>query len=179
MPSYTKTVWEDYPSTETPITASNLNKIEDAIDYLFVNGTGGGGESLPVGSEIEFDGSVSNIPAGWEQVEYPTVLYNNSTGSTSSITLNDSYTNYKFIEIWGISNNRYCFGKLDTSMSNSISFSAFRTTSSTPVTLYTTNCSFSNNTVTITGGSIAFSSSDIAGTSSTNEVSIIKVIGYK
>lgn len=69
MPSYTKTVWEDYPSTETPITASNLNKIEDAIDYLFVNGTGGGGESLPVGAEIEFDGSASNIPTGWEKSE--------------------------------------------------------------------------------------------------------------
>lgn len=69
MPSYTKTNWKDYPSTETPITASNLNKIEDAIDYLFVNGTGGGGESLPVGSEIEFDGSASNIPAGWEKSE--------------------------------------------------------------------------------------------------------------
>lgn len=77
MPSYTKTVWEDYPSTETPITASNLNKIEDAIDYLFANGTGG------------------------------TVLFENSEGSNDSITLNDNLTNYKKIDIEFKLENKY------------------------------------------------------------------------
>lgn len=32
-------------------------------------GASGGGETLPVGSEIDFDGSVSDIPDGWEQVD--------------------------------------------------------------------------------------------------------------
>lgn len=35
-------------------------------------GSGGaGGETLPVGSQIDFDGSVSDIPTGWEQVDDP------------------------------------------------------------------------------------------------------------
>lgn len=35
-------------------------------------GSGGtGGETLPVGSQIGFDGSVSDIPTGWEQVDDP------------------------------------------------------------------------------------------------------------
>ena len=32
-------------------------------------GASGGGETLPVGSEIDFDGRVSDIPDGWEQVD--------------------------------------------------------------------------------------------------------------
>ena len=32
-------------------------------------GASGGGETLPVGSEIDFDGSDSDIPDGWEQVD--------------------------------------------------------------------------------------------------------------
>ena len=35
-------------------------------------GSGGtGGETLPVGSQIGFDGSVSDIPTGWQQVDNP------------------------------------------------------------------------------------------------------------
>jgi len=178
MPSYTKTVWEDYPSTETPITASNLNKIENAIDYLFVNGTGGGGESLPVGSEIEFDGEASNIPVGWQQMEYPTVLYNNSTGSTSSITLNDSYTNYKYIEIWGKRSSRYGYTKLDTSVSNSISLIVAGPSTSN-ITFYNALCVFNDKTLSLSGNAIAISSSAIVGFGDSNEVAIVKVIGYK
>ena len=29
-------------------------------------------DSLPVGTEVDFNGSTSDIPAGWEQVESPT-----------------------------------------------------------------------------------------------------------
>lgn len=39
MPSYTKTVWEDYPSTETPVNATNLNNIENGIETLYNNQT--------------------------------------------------------------------------------------------------------------------------------------------
>lgn len=39
MPSYTKTVWEDYPSTKTPVNATNLNNIENGIETLYENQT--------------------------------------------------------------------------------------------------------------------------------------------
>lgn len=32
--SYTKTVWEDLPSTDTPLNATNLNNIEDGIEDI-------------------------------------------------------------------------------------------------------------------------------------------------
>lgn len=32
--AYTKTNWQDLPDTSTPINATNLNKIEDELEYL-------------------------------------------------------------------------------------------------------------------------------------------------
>ena len=52
--NYTKTEWKDLPDTTTPITASALNNIEDGVEYLFEHGAG---DSLPVGTEIDFDGT--------------------------------------------------------------------------------------------------------------------------
>ena len=102
--AYVKQTWEDLPSTQTPITASRLNHMEDGIAEAWEHGGGGGaGESLPIGSEIEFDGLVTDIPTGWEQIdgnvlsEY--VLYNNDTGATSNVTLNDDISNYELIMV--------------------------------------------------------------------------------
>lgn len=41
----------------------------DGTTLVSVGGGAGGGETLPIGSEIDFDGSVSDIPDGWEQVD--------------------------------------------------------------------------------------------------------------
>jgi len=70
--SYTKTNWENLPSTNTPINATNLNKIEQGIkdnsdDIDLLKGT---------------------------------VLYNNASGTTGNITtLNDNINNYNYFEI--------------------------------------------------------------------------------
>lgn len=32
--AYSKTVWQDLPSTNTPLSASNLNKIENELEFL-------------------------------------------------------------------------------------------------------------------------------------------------
>ena len=68
--AYEKQNWEKFPSTETPITAERLNHMEDGIEEAWNHGGGGGaGETLPIGSEIDFDGNVSDIPDGWEQAD--------------------------------------------------------------------------------------------------------------
>jgi len=62
--NYTKTVWKDLPDTSTPITASNLNNIEDGVEWLFQNNNGApigtimlyGGDTAPSGFKI-CDGS--------------------------------------------------------------------------------------------------------------------------
>lgn len=67
--AYVKQTWENLPSTNTPITAERLNHMEDGIDEAWQHGEGGAGETLPVGSEIEFTGQVADIPEGWEYSE--------------------------------------------------------------------------------------------------------------
>lgn len=66
-------------------------------NYDGPGGTGGAGEVLPVGSEIEFNGQASAIPTGWEQVDDP---YNYSTTETKIGTWKDGKPIYrKIIEI--------------------------------------------------------------------------------
>jgi hypothetical protein len=89
--NYTKTEWKDLPDTSTPITSSRLNNMEDGIEYLFEHGVGGG-DNLPVGVEMDFDGTSQDIPTGWTQVS-PTqqILWTNSD-PTQSITTDTSIT---------------------------------------------------------------------------------------
>lgn len=102
---YTKTVWKDLPDTSTPITASRLNNIENGVEYLFENGTGGG-DNLPVGVEMDFDGTSQDIPTGWQEISNITqILWTNSNptqaiSETINITLSSS--NYDMIEIYYI-----------------------------------------------------------------------------
>lgn len=60
-------------------------------------------DSLPVGSEIDFTGSASNIPIGWEEVDGKSLvaytLYN-GPATNNNITLSDSAVNYSQIEIF-------------------------------------------------------------------------------
>ena len=99
--NYTKTEWKDLPDTTTPITASALNNIEDGVEYLFEHGAG---DSLPVGTEIDFDGTSQDIPTGWTQVS-PTqqILWTNPDPTQAivqdtNITLSSS--NYDVLEIF-------------------------------------------------------------------------------
>ena len=48
--------------------AKRLDEIDYTINNLEISG-GAGGDSLPVGTEMDFDGDVSDIPLGWEQVD--------------------------------------------------------------------------------------------------------------
>lgn len=99
--TYTKTVWKDLPDTTTPITADRLNNIEDGVEYLFENGTGGG-DNLPVGVEIDFGGQASDIPTGWQQITSEQILWSNSnpTGDFASQTITLSSSDYDVLGIY-------------------------------------------------------------------------------
>ena len=64
-------------------------------------------DSMPVGTIVDFDGQVSDIPTGWEQVD--NVLWTNSSPNTlfngQAVTLSDSLNNYTYYEIIYIKNN--------------------------------------------------------------------------
>ena len=56
-------------------------------------------DSLPVGSEIDFDGDTSNIPAGWEQVNTQNILWSNPNPTTAVETLNITLNNSDYDEL--------------------------------------------------------------------------------
>lgn len=90
---YQKTEWIN---DETPVTAENMNNIEYGLEYISENGVGRG-DSLPVGSIVEFDGDV--IPDGYEEVSNVAVLFEDVSGTNGNFNLNDSAANYKKFEI--------------------------------------------------------------------------------
>lgn len=91
MPSYTKTNWENYPSTETPITASNLNNIENGVETLY-------SEIQTIENDIdELDERFNNIVL-WEGAELP-------AGKT--YTLTDNIYNYRLAIIEGQWGNKF------------------------------------------------------------------------
>lgn len=57
--NYTKTEWKDLPDTSTPITASNLNNMENGIEWLFENNNG-----APIGTVMMFAGNTA--PSGFK-----------------------------------------------------------------------------------------------------------------
>lgn len=61
----------------------------DGTTLVSVGGGASGGETLPVGSEIDFDGSVSDIPDGWEEITDP------NSYSTSEIKTGKTWINNK------------------------------------------------------------------------------------
>ena len=61
--SYTKTNWANLPSTTTPVTATNLNKIEDELELLDQSA------GIPTNGVIGFDGST--VPGGYEETDWP------------------------------------------------------------------------------------------------------------
>ena len=82
--AYTKTIWEDLPSTNTPINATNLNKIENGIETNSNNITTN-------------TTNITNLT--------PVTLYNNTSGTSDNITLtNDSFSNYTRVKIFGFDN---------------------------------------------------------------------------
>lgn len=114
--AYEKQNWENFPSTETPITAERLNHMEDGIEEAWNHGGGGGaGETLPIGSEIDFDGLVSDIPDGWEQINNnPQLLWTNpnpgnAISSDTTITLSsDDYDYILWVMRVSTTNNLSC-----------------------------------------------------------------------
>lgn len=112
--AYTKTNWVN---GQTPISESNLNKIENGIynndahigdlndletddksnlvEAINEATTKGGG--VPAGTIVDYDGST--VPDGWQAAEEEVTLYENASGSNGNITFNQSAANFRFLEI--------------------------------------------------------------------------------
>lgn len=81
-----------------------LNKRTGQLEKVYVKAL----DSMPVGTIVSFDGQASDIPVGWEEVSGKNYvayeLFNNNSGISDNITLNDSVENYDYIIVF-YSNN--------------------------------------------------------------------------
>lgn len=178
--AYQKQTWENSPSTNTPISAERLNHMEDGIEEAWEHG--GGGESLPVGSEIDYTGNVSDIPDGWEQVSGKTYvgkeIYDNATGTTSSISLSESVNDYKYIEIYFRTNDGVRYRS-----SNKIYVTSENMTASLLYTYYVSETYIKLAIVNINGTSITFNKNvqiaNWGSPASGNYIYITRIVGYK
>lgn len=132
--------FQDYPSTETPLNAENLN-------HNF-------------------------------EVLYGKTLYENSSGSNGTITLNDNIDNYSKFELYSL------YGKIHTIKNQSVvslDEMIYDNASVTSINA-TTKYSLNGNTFTPTFNvsfKRSYSSGTISGDVSTNYIYITKVVGYK
>ena len=75
-------------------------------------GSGGGGETLPVGTELDFDGVSQDIPTGWESVTNP------DSYSTSEVKTNMTWVDGKPVYRKVIQYNKTTNGQVDLSLSS-------------------------------------------------------------
>lgn len=118
---YTATDTDEWGETgETPIYDILYIVLDEQTSYTY-NGTTlvsvgggsstGGGETLPVGSEIDYDGTT--VPTGWEETSAiqskVKQLIIQGDYSSGTITLNDDIRNYDYliIQTGTVSNNTY------------------------------------------------------------------------
>lgn len=185
--------WDE--GTEASAVSLYLNEIDNKLYRYYNNtmnllesGSGGAGETLPVGSEIDFDGNASDIPSGWEQVSgvnYTAYeLYANATGSNTNLTLSDSAANYVYLEIFYKSNDNV-FNSTKVYEPNGKTFLAMglRPTGSTTASpVYLKAEEFSINGTTITKGNYVEMNFQTNGTftiATNNVMYITRVVGLK
>lgn len=138
-------------------------------------------DSLPVGSEIDFDGNTSDIPAGWEEASGKSYkayeLYNNTSGTNATFTLTDSLENYNYMEVYfRNSDNIHNSVKIENPNSKTFTTACWYV-SSNGNNIKATKWTGSTNTIT----RVASFEAAIGGSPnySTNSVYVYKVIGYK
>lgn len=92
------------PSTQIWITPSESVDIETNIKYRdketgeFKDTYSKSGDTLPVGSVVEYDGE--EVPAGWEEIESDkAILFSDDSGIIDNIVLNESNSNFEYIDL--------------------------------------------------------------------------------
>lgn len=159
--AYEKQTWEDYPSTNTPITSDRLNHIEQGI---YDNSTDIVSTATQIRNEIQALKRVT--------------LYENANGTNTTLTLNDSVANYEDIEIFYKSNdNAYSSVKVNNANNKNICL-VNMTPSTTNNVLYVkaTIVKAQNDSITVVDGVEGYGSGGIAAG---NKNYIVKVVGYK
>ena len=144
--------WINGQAGGTPLSAENLNQMQDNIEDAI--------------EEVD------------EKVE-GTVLYNNATGTTGNITLNDSVANYDYIEIQGKrGSNYYSSGKLYNINGKNVVLTTTFTTSGL-MYIYSKNIQINGNSITNISSDLAYFNGTNQNFDSDDRHFITRVVGYK
>ena len=131
-----------------------------------------------------FPSSTNGIEVSGHKLQEPVVLFSGSNNGT--ITLSDDYSNYEYIEVYGLAiyrsyqHNISIFSKFDTSATNicDLAYTTYHTSDYTQTRYcYLTFSGTSATHSTERYGNIRASSS--SGTGTSNLIYITKIIGYK
>lgn len=151
---------------------------------VYKNGQPLNGDSIPYGSVMEYDGNT--VPDGYEQVTTKMyeaeILYNNSAGSNTSVTLSKSAQNYNYLEIIYRHNDgtiyRNSTGKIYSPNGCNVSLECWHYNG----TIYCKRAlaNISGTTITLNNCiEFNFSNGGTCGIVETRNIWILQVIGYK
>lgn len=169
--AYTRTTWENEPSENTPINASNLNKIEQGIYDNSVN----------IGNLTNLNTTEKNNLVGAINEVHdlkPVILYNNTSGTTSNITnLNDDVSNYSYLEIF----YKYLGTENSTKISGKVASLITHYMNDNQTYLQYKTVTFSGTTMTVNNyqqWSNIWGTSDVSAMNQ-NNILVTKILGYK
>lgn len=136
--------------------------------------------SLNTTSKNNLVSAINEVNANANNLK-PVQLYSyTGTNKQTSITLSDSYSNYKFIEIYGQRNAMHGSVKMNTDISGVIDFNIVGQNGGY-LEISSSHMAFNNTSVTLTGNVIAFDTTTggVAGHAHDQENIIRKIYGYK
>lgn len=123
--------------------------------------------------------------SGWEAIFRSKTLYYNSSGTTGTVTLNETSSNFSFIDIFYVDTltNRQNSKRIDLNVSKNFVLDGMSYDSSSQISInYTTNYSISGTNITVSSHASfnrSYHTGVIAGDVNTNLVKILKVVGYR
>lgn len=145
-----------------------------------------GGDNLPVGTEVDYYGNVSDIPEGWQVTSESGEFLLYSGDSNGTITLSDNASNYEYIEIFFRTNdNVYDSTKVYQPNNKLVSLAAWWANANVPrfytkVKIVTINGTSIQAVSSNQYGEVSYdTSSDPVYISNSNNIYITRVIGYK
>lgn len=192
--------FEDLPSTNTPLSAQNLNTLQDNIDNAKVEKETGKGlsandytnadkekvDNMPVAQNNYSTSTTNPYSANYaNNTILGTVLYENTTGTTNNLTLSDNIENYDEFEVqsYVLYSNTPVYtntGKIPVSSAGRVHLNVFFVGANSQFSIFGKRISIVNNNVSVNSdrsyvANVGGSSSGTEG----NYTYITKIIGYK
>lgn len=176
--------FENLPSTNTPLSAENLNllqdNVEDAIDNVSIELDDEVSTSSTNGVENQ---AITNYVNSLKPIE----LYYNASGSNDEITLSDSSANYDYIDIFfRQQDSTFSFTRVFSPNGKHVMLMGYHTTNSgNALGISARNVDIINNKITTQAtnrymtSNIVTTSDALSGGAKDNKIYIVKVDGYK